>query len=338
MTRLRRTLFKTLLATALAGSVCLGAFRATAQTAADRTTARALANEGQAAFESGDYETAADRFARADALVHAPTLLLALARAQVKLGQVVQAYENYNRILREGVAPGSPEVFEQALQNAEREIGEVEAQLAWVTLHVEGPRAPAVKIGDTEVPVAALGVRRAVNPGDHRVTASASGYLPAQGRFSVAKGEATELTLVLKPDPAARADARATAELDLGGSSPLMDRPAGSSWQRTTGFIGLGVGAAGIAVGAIAGVIAVRKHGELVDACPDGICPPSQEEALDSYRLMGTLSTVGFIAGAVGGVAGMTLLLTAPSATAARPTRHLGLGVGPAGMTLRGRF
>ena len=37
--------------------------------AADRATARQLAAEGQAAFEKGDFETAADRFARADALV-----------------------------------------------------------------------------------------------------------------------------------------------------------------------------------------------------------------------------------------------------------------------------
>ena len=81
---------------------------ALAQSEADRATARELAREGQAAFDRGDFETAADRFARADALVHAPTLLLALARAQNKLNRLVQSYESYSRILREGVPEGSP--------------------------------------------------------------------------------------------------------------------------------------------------------------------------------------------------------------------------------------
>jgi hypothetical protein len=53
---------------------------------ADRATARVLAHEGFDAQQRGDYSVAADRFLRADALVHAPTLLLGLARAQVGLG------------------------------------------------------------------------------------------------------------------------------------------------------------------------------------------------------------------------------------------------------------
>src|SRR5688572_33383526 len=77
-------------------------------TAADRATARTLAQEGQHALESKNYTMAIDKFSRADALVHAPTLLLGLARAQVGSMKLVEAQENYNRIIREGVAPNSP--------------------------------------------------------------------------------------------------------------------------------------------------------------------------------------------------------------------------------------
>ncbi|HEY8945131.1 MAG TPA: hypothetical protein VIM73_12760, partial [Polyangiaceae bacterium] len=44
--------------------------------AEDRATARALAGEGYQALQQKDYSTAADRFSRADALVHAPTLMI----------------------------------------------------------------------------------------------------------------------------------------------------------------------------------------------------------------------------------------------------------------------
>src|SRR5262245_55934815 len=75
---------------------------------ADRVTARILAREAHEALDDKDYAKAADRFARADALVHAPTLMLGLARAQVGLGQWVNALGVYGRIVREGVPAGSP--------------------------------------------------------------------------------------------------------------------------------------------------------------------------------------------------------------------------------------
>src|SRR3954471_15087061 len=79
--------------------------------ASDRATARVLADEAGEALDQKNYEVAADRFGGADALVHAPTLLLGLARAEVGLGKLVEASENYQRIVREGVTPGAPAAF-----------------------------------------------------------------------------------------------------------------------------------------------------------------------------------------------------------------------------------
>ena len=76
--------------------------------AADRATARSLAGEGYQALQDKDYATAADRFGRADALVHAPTLMIDWARALVGLGKLVEAQERYEQIVREGVDPKSP--------------------------------------------------------------------------------------------------------------------------------------------------------------------------------------------------------------------------------------
>ena len=76
----------------------------------DRATARALAREGYEAQQRRQYALAADRFERAEALVHAPTLLLGLARAQQGLGELVEAQEDlpatHARAAADRCAPG----------------------------------------------------------------------------------------------------------------------------------------------------------------------------------------------------------------------------------------
>src|SRR5437899_40990 len=96
---------------------------AAAPSDADRATARALALEGFHALDMKDFATAADRFSRADALVHAPTLLLGLARAEVGLGKLVAAGEVYNRLVREPLPPNAPQVFIDAVENGKTELG-----------------------------------------------------------------------------------------------------------------------------------------------------------------------------------------------------------------------
>src|SRR5579862_7412259 len=101
------------LAASLSLLLGLASGRALAQSDGDRATARDLGRDGQAALDQKDYKTAEDRFRRADKLVHAPTLELGLARALAGEGKVMESQETYNRIVREGLAPGAPEVFKQ---------------------------------------------------------------------------------------------------------------------------------------------------------------------------------------------------------------------------------
>src|SRR5258708_34860215 len=98
---LRSALFGIAICCTLAAS----AAPALAQSDADRATARTLGQEGEQALESKDYKTAEDRFRRADNLVHAPTLMLGLARALAPQSKYADAQEAYNRIVRAGIAP-----------------------------------------------------------------------------------------------------------------------------------------------------------------------------------------------------------------------------------------
>src|SRR5882757_6465585 len=98
--------------------------------AADRATARALAGEGYQALQTKDYTAAADRFSRADSLVHAPTLMIDWARSLVGLGKFVEAQERYEQIIREGVDAKSPKSWQKALTDATAEVAELKPRLA----------------------------------------------------------------------------------------------------------------------------------------------------------------------------------------------------------------
>ncbi len=79
------------------------------------------------------------------------------------------------------------------------------------------------------------------------------------------------------------------------------------------------------------------KHSELVKDCPGGHCPSSEYASLDSFTLLSTLSTAGFVAGGVLAAAGVVLVITAPKAA---PTGDAWVApvIGPGYAGAQGRF
>jgi hypothetical protein len=312
---------------------------AAAQTApsdADRATARALAHEGYDAQKHEHYALAADRFERAESLVHAPTLLLGLARAQVGLGKLVEANETYRRILREPLAPGAPAPFASAVKSAASEDAEVAARLAWVTLvvsGVSGPNVAEVRLDGETVPAAALGVRFACNPGRHALKASAVGFAPAEQAFALSEGGEQTIAVTLRalPEapPAPVVDERPAPPPPAAPPAP-EDRP--SSVQTKLGITALALGATGLVAGGVTGILVLTRHASLDDACPNGHCSPAYASQLDTYRTLANISTIATIAGATGAAAGIVLLLTSPRSTEV----HAYAGVNSAGIA--GRF
>jgi hypothetical protein len=295
-------------------------------TAADRATARTLAQEGQQALESKNYAIAIDKFSRADSLVHAPTLLLGLARAQVGLGRLVEAQESYNRIIRDGVAAGSPHSWTKALEDATKEVGALPQRLPWVTITVLGPTNPEVVIDSTPVPIASLGVKRPVNPGSHTIKVSAEGYMPTEKAITLSEGQSLTVNLELEQAPSD------SSQLAKKSSTTFDTKTSTSSpeTRRILAFGALGLGGAGLIVGGVTGALAMRKKGQLNNACDTNHqCPPTEASALDSYHTYGNIATVSFIVGAVGAAGGAILLLTQPkesSTTSARVSAFVGVG------------
>jgi hypothetical protein len=298
----------------------------------DRATARALAREGYEAQQRRQYALAADRFERADALVHAPTLLLGLARAQQGLGELVEAQETYQRLMREPLPSDAPPAFVKAIEEAKREAPPVATRLAWVTLvvrgpSVKGPTAARVTVDAVSVPPAAIGVRRACNPGTHVARAFAPGFRSAEHSFAVSEGGAETIVLDLPPQAAAPSFARPEAVPEP------ATKPA-SSWHTTAGIVALSAGAAGLIVAGVTGGLALGQHASLSAECPDGRCSTAHSGDVETYRTLADVATVATIAGAAAAAAGVVLLLTVP----APPRPSVGVYAGPFAAGIAGRF
>jgi hypothetical protein len=311
-----------------------------APSAADRNTARRLATEAQKALKAGDFEKAADHFQRANELVKAPTLQLGLARARVGQGRLLEGYEIYDGIVRAGVAPDASKAFKKALVDAKAESAALEARLAWVTVSVRGadPAETTVKLNDQLLPTAALGVERPVNPGTIHARAEAPGYRMAEAQVQLSEGErgpTIELTLVEIP--------KAEAE-PLVAQDTVMRTDGGAERDQTLqtlGYVGLGVGGAALAVGAVAGIIAYNRHAELVDCAdnPDS-CNGGYERAremTDDYHKFATIANIGVITGGVLAATGLVLILTAPEEQAPT-TAHITPYIGPGSIGAVGTF
>jgi hypothetical protein len=314
----------------------------------DIAQARDLGQQAQTAFDAGNFAESEKLWTGAQNLYPAaPTLTLGLARTQAKLGKLVLAQESYNKIIREqSDKPHLSPAFKDALEAAKAEVGGVSAKIASVVIRVDGPASPVVTLDGQPVSTAGLGLKRPVDPGSHVVKAEAPGYNPAETTFQVAESGSAEAKLTLEKTPEAPAVATTTPAPTRDSKPAEID--TNKSSNKTLAIAALGVGGAGILFGSVTGVLAIGKHSDLSDRCPDGKCPSRESDDVDSYKTMGTLSTIGFIVGGVGLAAGAVLWFTAPkkelSATRSAATRtasngfswHPYVGAGGGGVT--GRF
>jgi hypothetical protein len=318
-----------------------------AQSSADRATARQLGEDGEHALDAKDYKRAEDDFRRADSLVHAPTLSLGLARALAAEGKLVDAQEIYKTIIREGVAPGAPDVFKRAVESAKTEVQDITPKLGGITVTVTAPgggSVPNVKVtlDDTPLTAAVLGVKRVTDPGPHVVRASADGFKPASINVTVPVGGSVDAPLTLAKDDSGAGTAVVTppptapaTTATPASSSPAPDAPPPSSrggagpWP----WVAFGIGGAGLVTGIVTGVMAISKRSDTLSHCSSsGVCPPDQQSNVDSYNTLGLVSTVGFVVAGVGAAAGVTILFLqpkggdAPAATGFHVVPVVGLG------------
>jgi hypothetical protein len=276
---------------------------------ADKAAARQLTIDGYASLERRDYADAEAKFGRAYALYRAPTVTLGLARAKVGLGHLVAAQELYNRLVHEQLPPDASAAFVKAAADGRAELVALEPRIPALVIQVKGTDTPKVTVDGAEVPVATLGIKRPVDPGRHVVRVLARRFVPKELTVAVAEGGVGTVTIDLVPAPPGMPD---------GLDEPGTDAGSRGSGQKIAGFAALGVGAAGLVVGAVTTGLAAAKHSSLLAQCPTGLCPlslqPKVQPDIDTYRTLGGVAVGGWVAGGALAVGGVILTLTAPRA------------------------
>lgn len=292
-----------------------------------KDAARTMAREALQLMHQGRWAEAQSLLARAYRLVPAPTIALLEGKSFEQMGKLVEARERY--IAAQQIPPGEPSgVFADAAREAAQRLPLLEKRIPLLSIHLEqeagDARNPSVLLDGIPLSREQWAVPRQVNPGEHVVSASLEGGVAVEDHVLVRESETKDVQLRLfRPVPVPLVSTRPPPEPER---SPL----------RTVGFVSLGVGAAGLATGVVAGLMMLDAKKDLDAACAGG-CPPSAESDLSRFRTTRVVSAVGYGIGIVGLGAGAGLLLFG-SSKEAEPTGTVRIGMGLGSAYVRGSF
>src|SRR5262249_37696641 len=161
------------------------------------------------------------------------------------LGKLVDAQESYRRIVNESLPANAPPAFLHAQESARAELAALTPRIAWITITVSGVEGATIKLDGQALSGAALGARRAVDPGPHEITAEARGVVVKRTTVNLGEGKAESVPLDLK---ASAESGAGPSGQDAGNpSAPGTPEPApggSSSLRKKLGFAGIGIGGA----------------------------------------------------------------------------------------------
>lgn len=306
-------------------------------TAAEKETARSLLGAGQKKFDAGDFAGALAAWRGADDIMHVPTTGLRVGKAQEKLGKLVEARDAWLEVARHPVEPNEPQAFTTARKEAAALAAGVEKRIPSVTVSVTGVGpdvALDVSVDGVSVPPAAASLPRKVNPGSHKLSISAPGYLPAEQDFSLEEAETRTLNVELSRDPAAAvtpvpvAPPQATQPASPAptynpppAGNPRADEGGSGNTLTIVGFTLAGVG---VVVGGVTGIMSATKTSDIKDDCDGDRCPGDSSGDIDSAKTLATVSNIGFGVGILGLGLGVLGLLTDDSGSvSAAPKRRV---------------
>jgi len=252
-----------------------------------KLVARELMAKGRAQRDTGDLAGALESFSKAHAIMHVPTTLLELARAQVDSGQWVETLNLLRELSSMPPSDNEPAPFTRARSDALQLGQQLEPRVPSIRVDVSGaPQGPAplVTLDGDPRPDCVGGCY--VNPGPHLVTARTARTV-AEEQLRVAAGERQTLELVFSPIGAPE-PSTATHSADQAPQAT----PARTAARPIplAAWIAGGVSLAGLTAGTVLGVNAMSQRNELRDSC----APHCSTDDVNGVRREAVLANVAF--------------------------------------------
>jgi hypothetical protein len=307
-------------------------------TPAEKDEARALARKAIELYEAGKFADALDLFGKANALYRTPQGQLYVARCNARLGRLVLARDLYTDLVFTPPPAGASQNVRDAHAAAQTELDALRPRIPLLTIVLKGGDPADLDVTIDGAVASGDLAERGVDPGQHviqvrkrDVRQSLPGGAPgllAERTITAVEGQRVKVEIDLKgPQPGPTA------------SSPPGAAPAPFGAGRAVSLVIAGVGLIGIGVGVGAGVTALGKAGEIKAGCdPQAkLCPASLEPTYRDAQALGTVSTIGFIAGGAALATGAVLFFVLPRG-AAPPATGLRVRPGLASLTIEGAF
>jgi len=263
-----------------------------ARSAARERERASLYNEGLALVDAGRWEEALQKFQAVVAIRSAPRALVALALAQEKTGKLTAAKRTYVKVQADAREGGEIEMVEKASSS----LTALEPLIPKLALKFAAGSIDAAITLDG-VPVIAKPEGIDIDPGEHRIVATAQGYRPFELSFAVSQRQRKEILVELKREP----DARASRVTEPPPPDPAADRSSPSRFGPPLPvWILAGAGATATAVGLVVRFKARSDYDAASADCPGNHC--FSDEAMTRGNAARSRMVAGTVIAGVGGL------------------------------------
>ena len=289
-------------------ALCAG--ESAAQTS-DRVLAQSLFDEARRLMDAGEHAAACPKLAESQKLDPAGGTILNLGLCFEAVGKTASAWA----VLEDALAYARRDGHAQREKIARSHLETIRPILSHLTIEV-APDAdvPGVKVtlDGRDLPRAAWGTGFPVDPGAHRIEATAPGRVSFARDLEIGS-KADRQTVDVPPwqqaGSAPIAAPTATSETAPATGDPAADEGESGS-NATLGYIVGGTGLVLVGVGSYFGVKAISSWSDRNDHCQDGRCDETAKNLGDDANTQGNIANVTIGLGLVGVAVGTYLVLS----------------------------
>lgn len=336
----------------------------------DPAAAQALFYEARALMQKGRYAEACPKLEESLRLDEGIGTAYNLADCNEHIGKIATAWSGFLDVAAQSKSAGQAQRERVARDRAQK----LEARLPKLVIDVRAaPPGLAVERDGVAVGAAAFGTPIPVDPGAHKIVATAPGRTTFETKVDAKEAttsrvvvrDLAEIPVAAAPPPPPKAPpappsaptatttttsaTTAIAPVDTTATSsfpePVVEQ---SSTQRTVGWVVLGVGAASALTGGYFGLRSLDRRDASKPHCNGDLCDASGVDLRGQAIRAGNVATVTTIAGGAAILGGIVLVATAPregrrTGSALPPGPRIGkltaspeIGPGTAGIVLGG--
>lgn len=293
--------------------------------ATDPAAAQALFYEARNLMKDGKFALACPKLEESLRLDYGIGTEFNLADCNEKQGKIATAWSGFLSVAAASKTQNQPQREKVARERAKA----LEPRLPKLAIEVVGTATPGLEVKRDGVVIgsASWGSPVPVDPGSHRITASAPGRQSWEGAVSASEGKLSRITV--PPLAGAVNDQTGVAAAPVPVTNepqprrePAQDQPQATAFpepivergstQRTIGWVVAGAGLAGLGVGAGFGLDSLQKRNRANDHCNGDLCDATGVSLRDKAMTSGNVATIVGIAGGAVVLGGLVLVLTAP--------------------------